>query len=327
MNEQLQRSLRMQNLDPLMNMTTTPKQCCDARPSRFRYRAITACLCALALTTRSHAQTALEAPFTEITDSPVVAESSMWTIPAWGDYDNDGWPDLFVGTYDGSARNALFHNERDGTFSKVTTDPLVTDLSPIVLGAAWADYDNDGFLDVCVTYGALFNAQRNALFRNNGNYNSWIKLRCVGTDSNRPAIGTKVRVKARIDGVDRWQMRQIGCDPINSLDVVIGLRDTSFIDTLRIEWPSGRVQEFHNVAAKQTLTLVERTNLSIASRGTDEIELLLSGPRQQRYRVETSTNLRVWSSVASLTITNADGTAGYTHASNEPVLWFRAQPE
>jgi hypothetical protein len=114
----------------------------------------------------------------------------------------------------------------------------------------------------------------------------------------------------------------------NSLDAVIGLGDATIVDTLRIEWPSGRGQELHNVPVKQTLTIVERTELAVTTGGAGEVELRLTGPRQQRYRVETSQDLVTWSTEASLTITNASGTASYTHrpASGDAGLFFRATP-
>jgi len=277
--------------------------------------------------------------FEPVTSAVIAEDEDHFGSGSWVDYDNDGWLDLFVtilgpGTSASDPRvfNRLYHNQGDGTFALVTTGSLVTKTGNAG-GAAWGDFDNDGFPDVCVAYGTVFSAQRNALFRNNGNANNWIKVRCVGTDSNRSAIGAKVRVKARIAGVDRWQLRQIGCDQdwiaFNSLDTIIGLGDAAIIDTLRVEWPSGRVQELHNVPVKQTLTIVERTELTIAANGTGSFGLTLKGPRQQRYRMQTSTNLTAWSSVGSVTITNADGTAAYTHtpASGDLSLFFRATPE
>ena len=87
---------------------------------------------------------------------------------AWIDYDNDGFPDLyFVNGAPGSA-NALYHNNRDGTFSDVTAQAGVSGdgagTSAYKTGVAVGDYDNDGFLDLYVTsFGP------NLLYRNNGN--------------------------------------------------------------------------------------------------------------------------------------------------------------
>lgn len=277
--------------------------------------------------------------FEPVTSGLIAEDEDHFASGSWLDYDNDGWLDLFVtvlgpetSSSDPRVCNRLYHNQGDGTFALVTTGSLVTKTGNAG-GAAWGDYDNDGFPDVCVSYGTVFSSQRNALFRNNGNANNWIKVRCVGTDSNRSAIGAKVRVKAQIGGRELWQLRQIGCDQdwiaFHSLDAVIGLGDATVIDTLRIEWPSGRVQELYDVPAKQTLTVVERTDLSIASKGTDELELKIQGPRQQRYRLEASTNLTSWAWIGSVTTTNTDGTASFRHprAASEGRMFFHAKPE
>ncbi len=89
----------------------------------------------------------LEAPFTRITNGLIVTESAMSVSAAWGDFDNDGWLDLFVGRFQGS--NSLFRNNRDGTFSKMTSNPMVTD-RPFHAHGSWGDYDNDGQLDFAV---------------------------------------------------------------------------------------------------------------------------------------------------------------------------------
>jgi len=66
---------------------------------------------------------------------------------AWGDYDGDGWPDLYVANEYGS--NALYHNRRDGTFEEVAARAGVTD-GGSGMSVAWGDYDGDGDLDLYV---------------------------------------------------------------------------------------------------------------------------------------------------------------------------------
>jgi len=276
--------------------------------------------------------------FARITTGELVTEQDRFVNCAWVDYDNDGWLDLFVtvtgqvAPVPGGVNNRLYRNQGDGTFVKVTQGRLVTD-QRYAGSSAWGDYDNDGFSDVFVTFGTIFTSDRSALYHNDGNSNSWIKVKCVGSLSNRSAIGAKVRVLANIGGTHRWQMRQIvgseGWVTFNSLDVLIGLGNATNIITLRVEWPSGIVQEFHNVAVKQTLTIVERTTLAIERPSQGEFNVTLKGPRQQRYRLEASTNLTIWSPMASLIITNVDRTVSFQHtpAVNAPQRFFRAAAE
>jgi len=83
---------------------------------------------------------------------------------AWADYDNDGDPDLFVTTYSENVPNRLYQNNGDGTFTKVTTGNITTDLASSI-GATWGDYDNDGDVDLFVTNNIGYH---NFLYRNNG---------------------------------------------------------------------------------------------------------------------------------------------------------------
>ena len=84
---------------------------------------------------------------------------------SWGDYDNDGWPDLFVVNYQGE-NDFLYHNNGNGTFTKITSGPEVND-GAWGSGCCWGDYDNDGYLDIYVTN----NNQQNRLYHNEGNGN------------------------------------------------------------------------------------------------------------------------------------------------------------
>jgi hypothetical protein len=230
----------------------------------------------------------------------------------WGDYDNDGWLDLFVANVAGK-NDFLYHNNGDGTFTKITNSVVVSDAASS-WAPAWGDYDNDGFLD-------LFVANRdgaNFLYHNNGNDNHWLKLRLVGTRSNRAAIGAKVRVHATINGQSVWQMREVsggdGHMGQNSLHVHFGLGDATNADLVRIEWPSGTVQELPNVAAGQFLTVTEpggEPRLT-AARENGQVQLTLTGKQGSRYALETSTALPNWTSAdLTVTVTNPSGTVTF----------------
>jgi len=247
--------------------------------------------------------------FTPIVAGDIATDTGHFLSCAWVDYDSDGWLDLFV-TFDPPTRppatavkNRLYHNQGDGTFVKVTAGSLVTDYARAG-GAAWGDYDNDGFPDVFIANGTVYEAQRNALYRNHGSSNAWIKLKCIGTLSNRSAIGTKIRVKATIDGSEVWQMRQIsggeGWLGFNSLDVIIGLGDASVIDLLRLEWPSGVVQEILKVPVRETLEIVEPIQVAatqIPFTGPGTVGLRLTGATARPLRVTASSNLVHWSAL------------------------------
>jgi hypothetical protein len=251
--------------------------------------------------------------FTQVEQSPFTDDTGSALGASWADYDNDGWLDLFVCDV-GSGNNRLYHNNGDGTFTRVLSGPVPTEAGESVLGA-WGDYDRDGFLDLFVTD---LGAGKNALYHNDGNSNAWISIRCVGTRSNRSAIGAKVRVKASIGGRTFWQMREInsGGGAGSSLEAHFGLGDATQVETVRIEWPSRAVQEFHNVSAKTSLTVTEPSRL-LATNCNAALQLTLQGGRGFQYDVQTSLDLVTWSVISTVAITNVNGLAVVTNVDTQ----------
>jgi hypothetical protein len=208
-----------------------------------------------------------------------------------------GHPDLFI--FAGAGHNSLYHNNGNGTFTRLAAHDLVADAGDFA-GVAWSDLDNDGFPDLFVPAG-----QPSLLYHNQGNSNSWITFKLVGTVSNCSGIGAKVRVEATICGNSYWQMREISNgDGLagNSLNAHFGLGDATEANTVRIEWPSGTVQEFRHIALKQILTVTEPAPLQ-ATITNGAPQFTLRGGRNLQYEIDSSTNLLSWSLVGTVTIT------------------------
>jgi enediyne biosynthesis protein E4 len=219
-------------------------------------------------------------------------------IGAWADYDNDGYLDVYVSRgLLSSGQNQLYHNNGDGTFSRVTTGSLVTDSGHRSQGA-WADYDNDGFMDLFVPD---FGQGGNVLYHNNENGNHWLAFRLVGTASNRGAIGAKVRVKATIGGKTFWQLRTISAqgEPQEDMRPHFGLGDAVKSEIVRIEWPSGNVQEFSNVAADQFLAVWEQPAVKATIQQNGTCRLTITAQPNSHWRVESSNNLHEWHVLAT----------------------------
>lgn len=249
--------------------------------------------------------------FGEVAEEEGAVQSS-----AWGDYDNDGWIDLFLATTDGLG-SLLARNNGDGTFSHQDLGS-VTGARATSVGGVWVDIDDDGFVDLFV---ANF-GENNFLYRNNANSNAWLTVKCVPYLSNRSAIGAKVRVLATIGGMERWQLREIasrdGFGSPNSLRAEFGLGDATNITTVRVEWPSGLVTELHDVASKQFLTIAEPPSISIAGGTVVEGD---AGTRELNFIVqlrEPNTNL------VSVEFATRNGTAiaGTDYAATNGILIF-----
>ena len=202
--------------------------------------------------------------FTKLNSTGLTDEANYSFGTTWGDIDNDGDLDLFVvdASFDTNIQkpNSLYINNGNDTFTKVT-DSYMTSQLGWSFGAAFGDYDKDGFLDLIVarTYNE---GQSNLLYHNLGNSNNWINIKCKGTVSNKSAIGAKVTATAIIGGVEVSQLREVssqsGYNCQNSLNVHFGLGDATLITKLVIQWPSGNTETFDNLSANDFYTFEEK---------------------------------------------------------------------
>jgi len=201
--------------------------------------------------------------FTKMTTGVVVNDGGHTVSGAWGDCDNDGDLDLFVAN-DLNENNCFYLNNGNGTFTKITTGQFVND-GGRSNGATWADYDNDGYLDLFVPNGAN-PSQSNFLYCNNASFgNNWINIKCVGTLSNTSAVGAKLKTKAFINSQSVWQLRQVcgqtGFNAQNSYNVEFGFGNATIIDSLVIIWTSGTVDVYTNVSVNKFYTATEGQGL------------------------------------------------------------------
>ena len=301
--------------------------------------------------------------FTRIIDNPIVTESNRSTMPALADYNNDGLVDIFIPNGQNKP-NSLFKNLGNGNFEKITTGALVTDLGNSV-GAAWGDYNNDGYVDLLVlnaskqpdvlyknlgngsfekvansilsepyadTHSAAWidhdndsdldvfitndegvsfyytnngdetftrklaemitadigNAmgiatadynkdgrvdmfvsthsdQKNSLYCNQSDdKNNFINIRLVGVNSNKSAIGAKIKVVYN----DVTQYREVlpvqGLGSQNSLRQHFGMNQSDIADVIEITWPSGYIQTIYETSVNQFLTITEESGNRIS---------------------------------------------------------------
>jgi enediyne biosynthesis protein E4 len=189
----------------------------------------------------------------------------------WFDFDNDGWLDLLVANgavrivEDSSRatdvfplheRNQLFRNLGTGRFEQVTARAgAVFELSEVSRGAAFGDLDNDGDVDVLVTNN---NGPARLLINHVGQRSHWVGLRLVGGPGPRDMLGARVGV-FRNQGPPLWRRARADGSYASANDprVLVGLGDQAAVSRIRVVWPSGRVEDWTDVAVDRWITLKE----------------------------------------------------------------------
>jgi len=160
----------------------------------------------------------------------------------------------------------LFRNTGKKSFENASAAVGSAFARPIVArGAAYADYDRDGDLDVLMTtnHGPAY------LYRNDGgNQNNWISIRTRGTKSNRNGIGAVVRIQSA--GGRQWSTVRSGSSYCSQSDLALsfGLGKDPVIASIDVEWPSGAKDHLTNVPIKQFITIEEGKGIAPSAAGT-----------------------------------------------------------
>jgi enediyne biosynthesis protein E4 len=184
------------------------------------------------------------------------------------DYDNDGWKDIFIANghvYSQLATrklhisykqpSLLYRNSRNGRFEDVSSEAGDAIVTPRVgRGCAFGDLDNDGDVDIVINN---LDGRPTILRNDGGNKSNWLMVKCLGTRSNRSAIGTRARItvegRTQIDEV----MSGSSYYSQNDLRLHFGLGEATRIDGLDLLWPSGLKESFQNLEPNQLLVIQE----------------------------------------------------------------------
>jgi hypothetical protein len=200
---------------------------------------------------------------------------------AWFDFDNDGWLDLVVANgavriveslaraadpFPLHERNQLFRNLGTGRFEEVTARAgAVFELSEVSRGAAFGDVDNDGDVDVLITNN---NGPARLLINRVGQRNRWLGLRLIGGAEPRDMLGARVGV-FRDKGPPLWRRARADGSYASANDprVVVGLGNAETVRRVRVVWPSGRVEDWSDIAAGRWITLKEGSGVRASPSG------------------------------------------------------------
>jgi hypothetical protein len=170
---------------------------------------------------------------------------------SFGDVDNDGWLDVYLGTGDPSYQsimpNIALRNDRGRKFQDITLSSGLGHLQK-GHGVCFADLDDDGDQDIYHQLGGLYpgDAFRNALFLNPGHGNRYVKIDLVGVKSNRQGVGARITVSVDTPDGPRSLHRAVGS--VSSFGQCprrqeIGLGDATRITGVVIEWPASGIRQ------------------------------------------------------------------------------------
>ena len=204
--------------------------------------------------------------FTDVSYKAQLGEESYLSLgfgTGFFDADNDGHLDIFVANghifptveqttdvLSYKQPNQLFWNQGDGTFAEVRFD----EQPAVSRGTLFGDYDNDGDTDILVTNlnGAV------TLLRNESHPpNNWLRLKLIGTRSNRDGIGTRITLTLGAESQTREVRRGSSYLSSNDPRLLFGVGKQIVVHRLKVRWQSGVVQTLENLAVNQALVVTE----------------------------------------------------------------------
>ena len=184
----------------------------------------------------------------------------------YGDFDNDGYLDLYLGTgfpaFNALSPNVAYRSDGGDSFSNVTFSAGLGHIQK-GHGIAFGDIDRDGDQDIFMQVGGFYPSDGfvNSLYVNPGSGNRWTSIRLIGTQSNRAAIGARIRVNITTGDGDRAIHAVVGSGGsfgASSLEQEMGLGDAEDIESIEIWWPaSGIRQRFEDVPLDTAIEIVE----------------------------------------------------------------------
>lgn len=205
--------------------------------------------------------------FTAVSEKLHLDQPTIGMGANFGDLDNDGWLDFYIGTGNPDFRslipNLMFRNNGGEDFQDVTYSGGFGHLQK-GHGIAFGDFDMDGDQDIYEVLGGALMGDNfmNVLFENPGNNNKWITIDLNGTKSNRDGIGARIKITAEYPDSSSRNIyltvnsgASFGSSPLRK---EIGLSNAINIRQLEILWPaSGKVQTFSNIPVNSRLLITE----------------------------------------------------------------------
>ena len=213
-----------------------------------------------------------KANFEDVTSTAKLGAESRYI--SWGtalaDFDNDGWPDIFfvsgsvypelerqLPNYPDKCPRTLWRNLGDGTFQSVSDAGPALASRHSSRGCAFGDFDNDGDLDILIVN---MNEPPSLLRNDVRGQNHWLKVKLIGTKSNRSAIGARVLARYAGKVQAKEVVSQSSFYSSNDPRLHFGLGSAMSAE-VEIRWPNGSKEVHSNISCDQLLTVREGTGI------------------------------------------------------------------
>ncbi|WP_447636288.1 FG-GAP-like repeat-containing protein [Flavobacterium microcysteis] len=253
--------------------------------------------------------------FTNVAAAAGLADPGQSWSSAFGDFDNDGFMDVLIGSNASGTTQKLMRNNKDGTFTNVTAGSGFDTYNHMGREYIARDFNNDGFIDVygpgniimlnngdwtfkksggAPPNGAIGDLNNdgfldvqtaNIIYFNNGNDNNWITINLKGVQSNSNGIG------ARIELYGAWgkQIRDVrsgeGFEFANTLNTHFGIGTATEIEKVIIKWPSGLVDIIQSPSKNSRLLVIEGATLGV-SEANSSMFVIYPNPASNQIRIQ-----------------------------------------
>ena len=259
--------------------------------------------------------------FTEVAASAGLADPIQTWSGAWGDYDNDGDMDVFIGGYNG-ASHKMMRNNGDGTFTDITSQTGLGLFTYTGIDNAPGDFNNDGFVDIFSNGNILLNngdttnmtftaytsgmpphggigdlnndgfldiVASSVIYYNDDDTGNYLKINL--TQNGERGIGARVEITTDSGTQIRDVRSGEGFRFMSSLTTHFGLGDDTNITSLKIYWPSKTVDVFNNISANQTINITEGESLGNQNQEFIDDLVLYPMPAKKELYIRTKYDL------------------------------------
>ncbi|MEM7160961.1 MAG: FG-GAP-like repeat-containing protein [Bacteroidota bacterium] len=190
--------------------------------------------------------------YTDVSAASGINGSSFPIQAVFVDFDNDGWLDILIA----GASHELYQNNQDGTFSIMANPFDNDDMESFALG----DLNSDGFIDIYGGYGNIYTDPSNIedkLWLNDGNDNNYISVSLEGTITNRDGIGARITAYGEWGQMVREVRAGVSYGIMNTMTQTFGLGQSTAIDSITVNWPSGISDIIYNPEINECITIIE----------------------------------------------------------------------